>query len=107
MNTIAIIGARAGSKGLKDKNRLPHAGKPLLVHTIEHAKASGVCDVVLVSTEDERIARVARDAGAEVPFLRPPELAEDHVPAEPVLKHALETYERLSGRAFDIVVYLQ
>lgn len=105
--TIAIIGARAGSKGLPGKNLLPIGGKPLLVHTIEHAKVSGVCDVVLVSTEDERVARIARDAGAEVPFLRPRELAEDSVPAEPMLQHALVTYEQLRGITFDIVVYLQ
>ncbi len=105
--TIAIIMARAGSKGLPGKNLLPLAGKPLLAHTIEHALQSGACDVVLVTTEDEEIANVARHYGAEVPFLRPAELAEDHVPAEPVIQHALLTYEELTGQTFDIVVYLQ
>jgi len=105
--TFAVIIARAGSKGLPGKNLKPLAGKPLLAYSIEQARASGVCDVVLVSTEDETIARVAREHGAEVPFLRPPELAADAAPAEPVVKHALETYEAMTGEQFDIVVYLQ
>lgn len=106
VKTIAIIGARAGSKGLPRKNLLPLAGKPLVAHSIEHAKLSGACDVVLVSTEDEEIARVARAYGAEV-LMRPPELARDLVPAEPVIQHALLTYESEHGTKFDIVVYLQ
>ena len=107
LKTIAIIMARAGSKGLPGKNLKPLAGKPLLAYSIEQAKASGVCDVVLVTTEDETIGRVAREYGAEVPFLRPPELAEDFVPPEPVIQHALVTYESLAQKKFDIVVYLQ
>jgi len=107
VKTIAIILARAGSKGLPGKNLKPLAGKPLLAHSIEHAKASGVCDVVLVTTEDEQIARVARDYGAEVPFLRPRELADDVTPSEPVIRHALLTYEAMTKQQFDIVVYLQ
>jgi CMP-N-acetylneuraminic acid synthetase len=107
LRTIAVIPARAGSKGLPGKNLKLLAGKPLLAYSIEQAKASGVCDVVLVSTEDDTIARVATEYGAEVPFRRPPELANDTAPAEPVVKHALETYEALSGQPLDIVVYLQ
>ncbi len=105
-HVVAIIGARAGSKGLPSKNLLPLAGKPLVVHTIEHALASGVCEAVLVSTEDARIARLARDAGAVV-IDRPAELAQDHAPVEPVLQHALATYEQQIGHLVDIVVYLQ
>lgn len=107
MRTIAIIMARAGSKGLPGKNLKPLVGKPLLAHSIEHAKASGACDVVLVTTEDETIASVAREYGAEVPFMRPMELAGDSVPPEPVIQHALLTYESLTQQKFDIVVYLQ
>ena len=107
LKTIAIIMARAGSKGLPGKNLKPLAGKPLLAYSIEQAKASGVCDVVLVTTEDETIARVAKEYGAEVPFQRPEELAADHVPPEPVIQHALVTYESLTQQTFDIVVYLQ
>lgn len=100
------MGARGGSKGLPRKNVLPVGGKPLIAHTIEHAKASGACDVVLVSTEDAEIAGIARQYGAEV-IERPPELATDGIPAEPVVQHALEAYEARSGITFDIVVYLQ
>ena len=107
LRTMAVIPARAGSKGLPGKNLKVLAGKPLLAYSIEQARASGVCDVVLVSTEDDTIARVAQEYGAEVPFRRPPELAGDSVPAEPVVKHALETYEVMSGQPLDIVVYLQ
>jgi|GEM_PF-67161 len=107
MKVIAIILARAGSKGLPKKNLLTLAGKPLLAHSIEQARASGVCDVVLVTTEDERIAQVARQYGAEVPFMRPPELSDDVTPAEPVIRHALMTYEAMTKQHFDIVVYLQ
>jgi len=106
MRTVAIIGARAGSKGLPNKNILPLAGKPLIAHTIQHALDSGVCEAVIVSTESETIAEVARKYGARV-VARPPELAEDFVPAEPVIKHALETYEQEQGARCDIVVYLQ
>lgn len=107
LRTMAVIPARAGSKQLPGKNLKVLAGKPLIVHSIEHAKASGVCDVVLVSTEDETIARVAREYGAEVPFLRPVELATDSTPPEPVVKHALETYETITGQRIDIIVFLQ
>lgn len=105
--TIAIIIARAGSKGLPGKNLKLLAGRPLLAHSIEHARQSGVCDIVLVTTEDETIADVAREYGAVVPFLRPPELAQDNTPAEPVIQHALLTYEKMVGRQLEIVVYLQ
>ena len=105
--TMAVIPARGGSKGLPGKNLKLLAGKPLIAYSIEQAKASGVCDVVLVSTEDDAIARVAREYGAEVPFRRPADLAGDAVPAEPVVLHALNTYEALTGGRIDIVVYLQ
>ncbi len=107
LRTMAVIPARGGSKGLPGKNLKPLAGKPLLAYSIEHAKASGACDVVLVSTEDDTIARVAREHGASVPFLRPADLAQDSTPAEPVVRHALETYEALTGEQIDIIVYLQ
>ena len=104
---IAIIPARGGSKGLPKKNLQLLAGRPLIAHTIQHALESGVCDVVLVSTEDQQIAEVATQHGAVVPFLRPGELAGDTTPTEPVLTHALTTYEEQTGKQFDIVVFLQ
>ena len=107
MNTIAIIMARGGSKGLPRKNVKLLAGKPLIAYTIEHAIASGVCDEVIVTTEDDEIAEIAKKYGAKVPFQRPAELADDVTPPEPVIKHALLEFEKISKKTFDIVVYLQ
>ena len=107
LRTMAVIPARGGSRGLPGKNIRPLAGKPLIAHSIDQAKASGVCDVTLVSTDDQAIADVARAYGATVPFIRPRQLAEDLTPSEPVVAHALEAYEALSGDTIDIVVFLQ
>ena len=102
MTVLGLIPARGGSKGIPRKNLRPIAGKPLINWTIETALATPGLDAVVVSTDDERIAEVARDAGAEVPFLRPSELATDHTPGvEPVL-HALGVLP-----PFDAVVLLQ
>lgn len=107
LRVMAVIPARGGSKGLPGKNVRPLAGKPLIAYSIEQAKLSGVCDVVLVSTDSQAIADVARAHGAEVPFIRPAELAQDLTASEPVVKHALETYEKVTGTTIDIVVFLQ
>lgn len=106
-NCIAIILARGGSKGLPGKNIKPVAGKPLVAYSIEACLNSGVCDDVLVSTDDEEIADVARAHGAWVPFLRPDELATDEARNEAVLVHVLEELERSHGISYDIVVYQQ
>jgi CMP-N-acetylneuraminic acid synthetase len=106
-HTVAVIPARGGSKGLARKNLRLLAGKPLVAYTIEAAKASSYVDRVIVSTEDEEIAETARKYGAEVPFLRPKELAEDLTPTEPVLKHAVEWLEKAEGYQVDIVLFLQ
>jgi len=71
MKTIAIIMARGGSKGLPRKNVKLLAGKPLIAYTIEHAKASGVCDEIIVTTDDDEIASISKKYGAKVPFVRP------------------------------------
>ena len=107
MNTIAIIMARGGSKGLPRKNVKLLDGKPLIAYTIEHALLSGVCDDVIVSTEDNEIAEISKKYGATVPFKRPAELADDITPPEPVIKHALLEYEKISNKKFEIIVYLQ
>ncbi|MBI2989708.1 MAG: acylneuraminate cytidylyltransferase family protein [Candidatus Magasanikbacteria bacterium] len=91
---IAIIPARAGSKGIPGKNIKELAGKPMIGYIIETVRSLSLLDRVMVSTEDEGIAAVARQYGAEVPFLRPKELAEDHVATLPVLQHAVEYLER-------------
>ncbi|MDD1796041.1 acylneuraminate cytidylyltransferase family protein [Enterovibrio sp. ZSDZ42] len=86
---IAIITARGGSKGLPRKNVLPLAGKPLIAWTIEAAKTSPNVDDVFVTTDDEEIASVSREYGANV-IPRPTELAQDTTSSEPVIKHAIQ-----------------
>lgn len=102
MKVLAIIPARGGSKGIPRKNIKPLAGKPLIALTIEAALQAQSIDRVVVSTEDEKIASVAKQFGAEVPFMRPLALAQDDTPGiEPVL-HAIE---QLPG--YDWVLLLQ
>jgi CMP-N-acetylneuraminic acid synthetase len=106
-HVVAIIAARGGSKGLPGKNVRPLAGKPLIAYSVEAAKASPYVDRVIVTTDSPEIAEVARKFGAEVPFMRPAELAQDLTPTEPVLAHAVEWLEREEGYRVDIVVFLQ
>ncbi len=87
---LGLITARGGSKGVPGKNIKMLGGKPLLAYTILAAKKSGIFDRIIISTDDEVIASVAREWGAEVPFIRPPELAQDSTPHFPVVKHTLE-----------------
>lgn len=103
----AVIPARGGSKGVPRKNVRPFAGRPLIAHTIDAARRARDLDRVIVSTDDEEIARVARDHGAEVPFMRPAELSGDDVPTLPVLLHAVQWLEGASGHVVDAVVTLQ
>lgn len=102
MNTFALIPARGGSKGIPRKNIKLIAGKPLIVWTIEAALRSSLVSAVVVSTDDTEIAEVARQAGAQVPFMRPAELAQDQTPGlDPVL-HALDQLPQ-----YDSVLLLQ
>lgn len=105
-DVICIICARGGSKGLPRKNLRQLDGEPLLARPIRHAAASGVIGTILLTTDDEDIARAARAAGALVPFLRPAELASDLSTTEDTLKHALLTYEEMIGRRFLIGVFV-
>lgn len=89
MNVVALICARGGSKGLPGKNLRPLGGRPLIVWAIEQALAVERVRRVIVSTDSDEIAAVARDSGAEVPFSRPPELARDESPERLVWRHAL------------------
>jgi len=107
INVLCIIPARGGSKGLPGKNTALVAGKPLIAYSIEAAIASGVCTDVVVTTDDEKIASVAKEYGASVPFMRPPELATDRALTEPTLKHALEATEEAFSKKYDIFVFLQ
>jgi pseudaminic acid cytidylyltransferase len=86
---VAVIPARAGSKRIPNKNIKLFAGQPIIAYSIEAAQLTGIFDRILVSTDSETIARVARQFGAEVPFLRPAELSDDHTPTAPVVAHAL------------------
>ena len=106
MKLLGVITARGGSKGIPGKNIRPLAGTPLLAYTIESARASGVLDRLILSTEDAAIAAVAREYGCEVPFMRPAELAADETPHLPVMQHAVEW---LGARGYrpDAVVILQ
>ncbi len=105
MRVLCLIPARGGSKGVPGKNLRVVAGRPLLVWTIEQALAMHEPADVVVSTDDEQIAEVARGAGAQVPFLRPPELAQDTTATEPVVTHALAELD--PQRTIDTVVLLQ
>jgi CMP-N-acetylneuraminic acid synthetase len=97
MNTIAFIFARGGSKGLPGKNIIPLAGKPLIAWSIEHARAVQRIKRIIVSTDCQEIADVARQYGAEVPFLRPKELASDDSPEWLAWRHALHYLKDTEG----------
>ena len=86
---VAVIPARGGSKRIPHKNIRPFAGKPIIGYSIEAAKDCGLFDRILVSTDDQDIAAVAREFGAEVPFLRPAQLADDFTGTNAVVKHAI------------------
>lgn len=104
MKIVALICARGGSKGLPGKNIRPLAGKPLIAWAIEQARAVERINRVIVSTDSEEIASVARDAGAEVPFLRPAELAQDNSPEWLVWRHALNHLKAIEGDYPDALI---
>lgn len=92
---IAIIPARGGSKRIPRKNILEFAGRPMISYAISAAKSSGLFNHVVVSTDDREIANAALRYGAEVPFMRPADLADDHTPTVPVIAHAVRASESL------------
>lgn len=104
---LGIIPARGGSKGLPGKNLRPLGGRPLIAWSIEDALGCGVIDRVVVSTDAEEIAAEARRWGAEVPFLRPAELAADDTPTLAVLRHAVSELAAREGYRPGLVVLLQ
>jgi len=106
MNIVATICARGGSKGVPGKNIRLLCGKPLIVHTIEVAKKCQLINRIIVSTDAPEIAEIAKASGAEVPFLRPKELATDDAPKLTVIKHAIQFLESEEGYHTDIVVDL-
>jgi CMP-N-acetylneuraminic acid synthetase len=102
---VAAIFARGGSKGVPRKNIRPLAGKPLIAYAIETALASQLIDKVIVSTDDVEIAQIARQFGAEVPFMRPAELARDDSPEWLAWQHAIRALDEIKGEsAMDVFV---
>jgi len=87
---VAIIPARAGSKRIAGKNIKPFAGKPMLAWPLRAAQQAGIFDRIIVSTEAPHIAAIAKEWGAEVPFMRPAELADDYTGTAPIFLHALD-----------------
>jgi len=106
VRTLGVIPARGGSKGIPRKNIALLGGRPLLAYTAEAALAASQLDRVILSTEDEEIARVGRSLGLEVPFMRPQALAQDDAPTLVVLQHAVREVGR-EGDEYDVIVTLQ
>lgn len=95
---LAVIPARGGSKRIPRKNIRPFCGKPMITWAIDAARSSDCFDRIVVSTDDQEVAEIARAAGAEVPFMRPAELSGDHAATAPVIAHAIE-WHRARGQA--------
>ena len=103
---MGAVCARGGSKGIPRKNLRKLAGRPLIVHAIDCANRSATIDRVVVSTDDEEMAEVARAAGAEVPFMRPAELAQDGTSKWAVFRHLVEQYEQIHAVRVAVLVDL-
>ena len=106
MQVLALIPARGGSKSIPKKNIYPLAGKPVIAWTIEAARGAKKIDRIIVSTDSEEIAGVARSFGAETPFIRPAELAGDTTPDLPVFEHALKWLKENENYVPDAVIHL-
>ena len=98
--SVAIITARGGSKRIPRKNIKEFLGKPIIVYSIEAALTSGIFDEVMVSTDDEEIAEIAKKAGADIPFMRSDELANDYATTTDVIGEVLKSYKEI-GKEFD------
>ena len=106
-SVIAIIPARGGSKGLPGKNIKELCGKPLIAWSIEAGLGCKYIDEVMVTTDSEETARIARKFGASVPFIRPTELASDTATSFDAIKHAIDFYENELDKCFDYIVLLE
>ncbi|MBT6050346.1 MAG: acylneuraminate cytidylyltransferase family protein [Candidatus Scalindua sp.] len=104
MNVVALICARGGSKGLPGKNIRPLAGKPLIAWAIDHIREVKRINRIIVSTDSEEIASVASNFGAEIPFLRPAELAQDNSSEWMVWQHAMEYLKKIDGYYPDVLI---
>ena len=106
MKRLCTICARGGSKGVPGKNVRPLAGKPLIVHSIEQARDSGLFDLLAVSSDSEQILRVCRDAGVEMLIDRPPEMATDQAGKLPAIRHCVAAVEERTDETYDVLVDL-
>ncbi|OCW56997.1 acylneuraminate cytidylyltransferase family protein [Hoeflea olei] len=104
---MCVVAARAGSKGLPDKNIKMFAGKPLLAHTVAQAMESGIFDIIAVTSDSARYLAVGREAGANLLIDRPAELATDTISKPPVLRHALAMAEAEAGQEMEMLFDLQ
>ena len=102
MKTVAIIPARGGSKRIPRKNVRPFCGKPIIAYSIEAARRTGLFDAVIVSTDDEEIAAIAKQYGATTPFMRPDEIADDMTGVRAVITHALRELEKEGERPAEV-----
>lgn len=111
MRVLALIPARGGSVTLPRKNVLPFCGRPLIAYSIEAALSAAEVGApigrIVISTEDEEIAKIGRECGAEIPFMRPAELARSDTPSLPVVKHAIAFLEQEERRRYDWILLLQ
>ena len=106
MKRLCTICARGGSKGVKGKNLKVLLGKPLIAHSIDQARASGLFDLIAVSSDSDEILAVAQDCGADLLVKRPDELATDQAAKLPVIRHCVAEVERLTGDSFETLVDL-
>ena len=104
---LGVVPARCSSRRIVDKNIRTIAGQPLMTWTLQAAQQARYLEALMVSTDCDKIAQVARQAGIEVPFLRPAELATDEATTAAVLTHALAAWSDYSGETYDYVVVLQ
>ncbi|MBF0460803.1 MAG: acylneuraminate cytidylyltransferase family protein [Magnetococcales bacterium] len=107
MNIYTVIPARGGSKSIPHKNIRLLNGQPLIHYSIRYSLACSLIKRTIVSTDSAEIARIAQEQGAEVPFLRPPEHAQDNTPDFPVFQHALHTLEHLYQETIDLLLLLR
>jgi len=106
MNVVAIIPARGGSKRIPEKNIKKLNGKPLIYYSIKNAKSSKLIDKIIVSTDNKKIAKIAKELGAEVPFLRPRNISNDKAKTIDVVKHTISFLED-QNYIPDIITILQ
>ncbi|HDI12705.1 MAG TPA: acylneuraminate cytidylyltransferase family protein [Hadesarchaea archaeon] len=107
MKILGVIPARGGSKGVPGKNLKKLAGKPLISYVIEAALRSKRLNRIIVSTDDRKIAKVAKRCGAEIPFIRPAALARDEISLIPVIQHAVKYLEENEGWSAEVVASIQ